>query len=1260
MKELPHDVAGPSPAPSLQMRDELKNVVDIALPQSPSQFGEHLIKEKWGANIDPQTALLVTLDYHYKGHPAQEGIEQGQVASSQSLLQALLSNYQAVGDGRFAETAFGLYTPPDIGPSVRIVENVDEFADRGSGNHETYEGIYRQTAPQTYGPLTQINLRPADFKRWVWELDLQGLYKTYLDHAWPSDEVLAAASPYPLRTSVKAAFVMTAWLQLHEQRLTQKGLELVMQAAGLPPDQSWETLTIEQLQAPTRVSSSVKAGRLKLYRYTATDIWALRNTASARVLLYIPGNSSPLHEFANATQMHQWIVAQGKVSTTRQALASHFAEDDREDGTFHAGVLTALDGMAQYPAKHRLTNNAGFFNNDGYWGPDEYISYDDPPSASDPFAQLVLTMKQAALASLNSIRNDAQVNRDNLSAVVEPLVQWINRFGPLALFVPGGEGILALAGLIDAGYGLDQVVDGKTSSERSEGVTRTVFGLLNALPIAAEVALKGETAVAHPEEGGVRPASEISVAPTPQPTSLALPTRVELIRGIGPSVASLSDDVLAQIGKVSAIDDDMLRLMQTGRPPTPLLADTISRFKIDQDLGPAGSAEQFNSRYEALQHSEHEWVRLFQRQYPDLPKSAIEQMLDRYGVDIRTTPDVAEARQVLKRLDSKVRHYQQHVRLNRAYEGFYLRTVDNSETDTLALHSLKNLPGWPRNLRIDILDRSPGGRVLDRCGPLDAAHSRSIIKVGNRYQQHLQTDFYETVLSILSDDERSALHLMSHDPGNELRVKLGDLALPRSQAILGLQRMDSGLTFEPQGLRGGGYPVTPQAEAMTHEMMRLQLKDIYPDFTDAQADEVLQRHGASVQAYIEWLKQQLQQLNIDLTGWVDQVVADVNNIDLPFLAAGDVAAAGMSPAQIEAYNVALLQSEIQNERTIRIELAEELVSIWQKRGPQQNVVYSSPQVQGVRLEMAFEDYHRLPALNVRLNDVIELSLHGLHVTVEESLNGFLENFPNLRVLNLEGVDLRPFFVGGEGGRAFPPVIGQLTHLTSLNVRSTQLVFTGSGAAQLRDLARLQILDLSDNPLGMPPMVMGMDDLRQLNLRNTQITRCPIGIKDEPYLTLLDLRDNGITRVPPAVINQAVADDRVLLWGNPLTDEDTLRRLVSHREQTGINLWLGVPGADYGTPLVWLRDCDEALQQSRQALWQRLAGKPSGTRFLAIIDRLCLTPDFQVSYLSLQARVWRLLQQADASDEMWGRLSRSSGRFDHPMAAFTALEGRVGP
>jgi uncharacterized protein YjbI with pentapeptide repeats len=1253
------------------MRNELNKVVDIALPQTPGQFGERRIKEKWGQDIDPQTHLLITLDYDFKGHPEQGGIHQGRVANAQSLLQALLLNYQTVADGRFGETAFGLYTPPDIGPAVRIVENVDEFADHGSGNHQAYEGIYRQTVPQTYGPTTQIALRPANFKKWVWKLDLQDLYSAYLDRTWPSDEILVAPAPYALRTSVKTAFVMSAWLQRHDQRLTQEGLKLALQAAGLSPDQTWDTLAINQLQAPTPASAAVKASRLKLYRYTATDIWTFRSRSSARVLMYIPGNSSPLHDFADTAQLRQWVVAQGRVSETQQALACHFADEDRADGTFHAGVLTALAGMASFPEQHRLTREAGFFNNDGYWDPAEYIDFDVPPAGTDPFAQLVLTMKQAALDSVKTIRDDAQVNRDNLSAVVEPIVQWVNRFGPLALFVPGGEGLLALAGLIDAGYGLDQAINGATASQRSEGVTRTVFGLLNALPIvgaagSAERDAADIGALTETEQGASESSVAPSIAPVVEPSVtpiLPVPNRLDLLRGIGPSVATFSDEMLARIGKVSAVDNDMLRLMQAGRPPTPLLADTISRFKIDQDLGLAGRPELFNSRYETLQQSAHEWVRLFQREYPGLPKSAIEQMLDRYGVDIQIPPDAAEAMQVFKRLDSKARQYQQHMRLNRAYEGLYLRSMRNPQSDTLALHSLKNLPGWPGNLRIDVLDQSAIGRVLDRSGPLDAPHVRRLIKTGDHYlHQALQTDFYGAVLGVLSDDERSALHLTSLEPASELRLKIGDQALSRSEFMLGSGRMDSGLPFERQGLSGGWFPDPPPAGALRHQMMRLQVRDLYPEYSDAEADEMLQRAGAGAQAHLDGLQQQLQQLSTDLNGWINQATDDVEDMDLPFLAAGDIEAQGLDEAQIETRNLAMLHDTLQVERDTRAELADEMIAIWQKRAPQEDTHYSGSYLNGFTMNMNFEDFHRLPALNVRLDDVTGLSMRHFHLFERESLNDFLESFANLRTLNLDGTDLRLPDIDGNLVSAVPPQISRMRHLTWLNLSNTETAFTETTASRLSELTQLQHLDLSDNPLAVPPLVLGMNELRWLDLKNTRITSCPIGIMDQPYLDRLDLRNNQITRVPPAVVSQAISRDRVLLQGNPLTDEDTLLRLVEHRRSTGINLWLSEPGPNYGDVNEWLREGDLGQRHARLSIWLRLEDKRFGARFLRIMDGLSLTADFRVDYLTLQARVWRLLSEADVSEELWTQLVQdvevAEVDADNPFAIFTVLENRA--
>jgi hypothetical protein len=147
-----------------------------------------------------------------------------------------------------------------------------------------------------------------------------------------------------------------------------------------------------------------------------------------------------------------------------------------------------------------------------------------------------------------------------------------------------------------------------------------------------------------------------------------------------------------------------------------------------------------------------------------------------------------------------------------------------------------------------------------------------------------------------------------------------------------------------------------------------------------------------------------------------------------------------------------------------------------------------------------------------------------------------------------------------------------------------------------------------------------------------------------------------------VLNQAIARGRVKLWGNPLTDEDTLLRIVRHRELTGINLWLAEPGANYGSATDWLREGDDGLRQARALIWQRLKARPSSTGFLRVMDGLSLTADFRVSYLDLQASVWRLLHEADASDELWGWLRRTlettTGDAENPFVMFSALEDRA--
>jgi C-terminal novel E3 ligase, LRR-interacting len=1282
-----HAATGRLPTQNKQTLSSL--ALDAVMPLTPAQYAAKVIEERWGGA--PLTARLVDLNYDFHGYPVQQGVQQGRVRKSQSLVQALLSNYQTVGAGRFGETAFGLYTPPVVGPEVRIVE-IDQPINPDSGFLD-YEGIYRQTVPQRYGPSTQLKLQPAEFKKWVWELEFKDKYTAYVHSAWPSDEVCLAPQGYPLRTSVKVALVMAAYLQRQENSLTQDGLTLALLAAGFDAQQTWAQLTVEQLQAWAMIEPSIEAARLVIYRYVSSDIWSFRKKDSERILLYIPGNSSPFHEFADHKALYKWVADVGKDTARKQALLAHFSDDDQQDGTFHAGVSTALDGMAIYPRQHHMKKGHGFFNNDGYWDPADYVHLEVPTPSVDPFAQWVLVMKQAAQTSIETIRDDAQVNRDDLSAVVEPVVQWINKFAPLALFVPGGEGLLALAGLIDAGYGLAQAVDGKTPEERSAGVTRTVFGLLNALPLAAAgAAVKTEE---HAAVAGLEPDPVPVLIEEPSPgehpfvTPDAAPPapgaeRAALMRGIGPSVQAFSDEVLNQIVHVSAVDDDVLRLINAGqRAPTPMLADTISRFTIDQDLQraidplPEGSAqadqlkstrvEQFKQRYAALQQSDNEWVRLFQHQYPELPKSAVEQMLDRSGVDIDAAHTLADTKRVLGQLSNKARQYEQHVRLCRVYEGLYLKSVENADSDVLVLHTLERLPGWSRELRIEVLDGEAGARVLDSIGRVNAPVRRQLIRQGARYQLHtpqglvVTADFDQALLGLLPQEQRSALGLRPQDELHDLQLKIRESALPRSELMLGLHRMDSGLTFERLGLSGGGFPNTAQFGELSMEMMRLQVKEIYPSFTTEQADEFLLNAGARAQADLYRLRRQAEQLRVDITGWIEDVTDDIQDMGIEILVAGDVDAQGMSAAEIEDENDARVEEWMEYERDTRYELAEELIAIWQKRSGPDSRVYRNGQLIGFHLDMDFEQMHYLPQLNVKLNEVVSLTMPDFRLTHRGSLNGFLECFPNLRTLNMQRVDLRLFNQDGiEVGR-LPPAIADMRQLEKLNLKATGLVLTERSTEQLSELTRLQELDLSENPLDVPPAVIQMTELRKLKLRGAGLRTCPVFTLDHPYLEQLDLRDNDIIRVPQGVRRQSVVKGNLLLSGNPLSDIDSLKWVMEHRKQTGINLWMG-PADDFAKPDGWLTGLSQEQATQQTACWQRVLAKEGSDRFFGTLEVLTRTADFRVDYAPLQFRVWHMLEAMDASPELCQALFQdvewSALDGDDPFASFERLEDRA--
>ncbi|VVP49028.1 hypothetical protein PS903_05178 [Pseudomonas fluorescens] len=1245
-------------------REALNETLREGIPLTPGAHGCKVIQEKWGAGLDPQTAQLVTLDYDYHGHPPINGVHQGKIRFQQSLVQALLSDYQAVADDRFGETAFGFYTPPRVGPAVRIVDNVDEFAYQGSGNHNDYEGIYRQTGPQAYGPETQIDITPADFKKWVWQLDYKDRYSDYLAEALPSDDTLKAAAPYALRTSVKTAFVMVAFLQKRESSLSLAGLQLALSAAGLGEGQiDFGFVNNAQLEQSTRPMAHVEVSRLMIYRYTARDIWVFRHRTSGLLLVYVPGNSSPLHEFSDFKALRAWVVQQGKVPAQKSALAKHFAKEDREDGTYHAGVLTALTGMNEYPKMHRLGREAGFFNNDGFWNPDDYISLDTVPNTTDPFVELVKVIKQACLDTAEeAIRDDADVNRANLSAVVEPVSGWISRWGALAIFFPGSEGLLALAGLIEAGYGLNDIDSADTHAQQTEGLTRTVFGLLNALPLflkagaglagdadgagsAIQPLADGET-VLTPEPGTtpeplpvepIHPAPGIAFQP-PGTEGLALTewTRPQLMRGFGDGVEGLSDEALEQARRVSGVSDDHLRFLHAeGLPPQGILADTILRFKLDKEVDLLLSrktsaivrgerAELFKTHYLKATKADSELLENLSHQYPSLPKAVLEEMLARENLSPHSELTLGQIKTLYQRLDPQIQSYEDSLRLTRAYEGLFLDSVRNVDSDTLLLHSIRRMPGWPAEVSVVVRDGSPNGAVLDRIGATTLPEQRLVVKIGDQFQaygpQHqpgyFSDDFADVLLHTLAQDDLSAMNLRVDQGLDHFKFKVRRNLLRRPELSSALQRqtLRSGY-FEPEdgGLQGGAGPAPIGQAEMIATSSRMQVKAYFPDSTNQQADDFIARFGelGDAERELKRIQSKFPELDDNLSRWEAVDAEDVSDA----FEIGDV-----DLDEEEEFDPEI-KEWLAEERERRPVIGARLRRLFKWQGEESEKVYENGKLVGFELELDGGERQPYPYVSPRMESVVSLVVSG----DTQGLDSVLENFSHVEKLQVQIGELQQL----------PNSLDDMTALRHLDMSECQITLTPPDVDRLARLTRLKTLNLRHNPLTIPPDVGDMTELRSLDLSDTDLSEFPAGVSPQIPSHHLILQNNQIPTIPSSVVLREGID----LDNNPISDPDSLRRLIAYRRRTGIDLWLN--NGWQTQPDVWLVDLPPAQAASKTALWNRLANEPDTAIFAKRFKDLPKAPDFllgrefnaESGAERLRRRVWSLLEKVANADEV---------------------------
>ena len=520
----------------------------------------------------------------------------------------------------------------------------------------------------------------------------------------------------------------------------------------------------------------------------------------------------------------------------------------------------------------------------------------------------------------------------------------------------------------------------------------------------------------------------------------------------------------------------------------------------------------FESRYQQLETTADPLATPVREYEPLLPGSVTRELLD--------TASTAEllsisAGQLPERQQLLVQQASQQVRISRAYEGLELDSVNNADSDTLALHSLQRLPGWSGQVRIEIRDGFCEGSMLDSTGPAEAREQKILVrKTDGHYQpyddrgQELSApgDFYSSLLHALPDTERQALNLHIGDAG---RLKQAIRANPLERSEL---RVAMAQPPQPQPLidtlrlvGAEGYrPLFREAPHTLEERVR----EFYPSDSLAEIQAFIEQHQGlpgGVRGELTRLDREYHKLCDDLRLWQLDVPATDPQTGLPLTAIRRRAA-------------------LQSRSTLRALIQR----CWRKqtRGPA-----------GYMLQITDPILGHLPLLDADFGHVTTLTINGSKAT--RGLETFLQRFPKLLYLDVQNANLPQL----------PAAITAMPVLRHLILRDCSLRLGAADQTLLASLPELSFLDLQDNPLGAPPDIQPMTSLRFINLTNTGITEPPTGLLNHPRLVTGKFAGNRISEVPdPLFTLNSMLSDGFDFADNPLSPTSR-ERVKAHYQRT---------------------------------------------------------------------------------------------------------------
>ncbi|MBC8999459.1 membrane-targeted effector domain-containing toxin [Pseudomonas sp. N40(2020)] len=314
---------------------------------------------------------------------------------------------------------------------------------------DLYAGFYTD-GPETedFDHNNEFRLHGNEVLNAFWDIDFSTRYTDKLTAFWN-------AHADDFRTLAKSNFLSRAVQALDLKQLTGSDFQWIVGA--VIGSVTWP-VTLAMLQSSHAVSSEVRA--FDIDGHVATDLLRFVDPMG-RQIVYLPGEATAFVVKQTPADEHWWVLEQMNNDTRRQGFLSHFPLAERQQ--MNENITDLMNRLVSTwgHADHHLINRHNLA-----------ISGDAFSALRDATRSAMFAEASLALTSNGDLRKKLWIGY--LSAGLKVFGPMAAAGWPIALPVIG-------ASIASTGLNIDQVINGKTTSERKAGVLGAVLSGIDAL-----------------------------------------------------------------------------------------------------------------------------------------------------------------------------------------------------------------------------------------------------------------------------------------------------------------------------------------------------------------------------------------------------------------------------------------------------------------------------------------------------------------------------------------------------------------------------------------------------------------------------------------------------------------------------------------------------------------------------------------------------------------------------------------------------------